>query len=113
MSPKDFSEEEIQRISSVVSYVKNHLHQQFTVRQLARLAALGEQRFTEGFYKEYGQTVAVYIHDVRMKSARFLVTHTEKSLKEIAGLCGYREYKSFLKAFQKYFGVSAGGERKR
>lgn len=110
MSPKDFSEEEVQRIACIKSYFLNHLSEQFTVRQLARKAALGEQRFSEAFYKIYG--ISAYMHASRMKLAQFLIGHTERSLKEIAGLCGYKDYKSFLKAYKKYFGISAGKERK-
>ena len=113
MSPKAFSVEELQRIISVTSYFHNHLGQQFTIRHLARRAALSEQKFSEGFYQLYGQAVGEYLHHTSIKSGRFLITHTERSLKEIAGLCGYSDYKSFLKAYKKYFGLTAGTERKQ
>jgi AraC-like DNA-binding protein len=112
MSPKKLSRDEEQRIYAVKSYVINNLHQKFTVRQLARKAALGEQRFRDGFYHLFRMHVGQYIHATRMQTARFLLTHTDKTIKEIASLTGYRNTDNFLRAFKHFFGTTAGVLRK-
>lgn len=111
MSPKEIDGEELQRIAAVKSYLHNHLHKSFTVRQLARKAALGTHKFGEGFYRMYGQTVGSYIHNTRMETGRFLLLHTDRSVKEIAMLCGYKKTRNFSSAYRKYFKVSPSEER--
>lgn len=112
MSPKEISGEELERIAAAKSYLHNHLHQSFTVRQLAKKAALGAPKFGEGFYKMYGQTVGSYIQRTRMETGRFLLLHTDKSVKEIAAICGYSKTRNFSSAYRKYFGKSPIEERK-
>lgn len=112
MSPKEICREEQERIYTVKTYVLEHLKEAFTIRQLSRKAAMGEQRFKEEFSRLFGMPVGTYIHATRMQTGKFLLVHTTKTIKEISGLCGYRRYKSFLKAYKKFFGVSAGFERR-
>ena len=113
MSAREFTKEEQERIYAVKAIILNGLNKKLTIKQLARQAALGERRFREGFYKLFGMTIARYIRIARMHTGRFLLTHTEKTIKEIGRVCGYKRYKSFLKAYKKFFGSSAGTERKR
>jgi transcriptional regulator GlxA family with amidase domain len=83
------------------------------VKQLARRAAMGEQKLQEGFYLYFGISVGGYVRTTRLQSARFLVSHTDRTIKDICGLCGYKDYKSFLKAYKRHFGISAAAERKQ
>jgi transcriptional regulator GlxA family with amidase domain len=111
MSPKEIDGEELQRIAAVKSYLHNHLDESFHVRQLAKKAALGTVKFGEGFYRMYGQTVGTYIHNTRMETGRFLLLHTDKSVKEIAAICGYSKTRNFSSAYKKFFGMSPSEER--
>jgi AraC family transcriptional regulator len=111
MSPKEIDGEGLERIAAVKSYLHNHLHESFNVRQLAKKAALGTVKFGEGFYKMYGQTVGTYIHNTRMETGRFLLVHTDKSVKEIAAICGYSKTRNFSSAYKKFFGMSPSEER--
>ena len=112
MSPKALSEEEVERIVSVKTYVLDHLQRQFVIRDLARRAALGEQKFKDGFYRLYERNVGEYIHEARMKTANFLLRNTNKSVKEIALLCGYKKTRNFSSAYKKFFGVNPKSERR-
>ena len=104
MSPKLLTDEEKQRVYAVKTHLLNHLDQTFTIQQLARMAALGEQKFKEGFYSLFTMPVGSYIHHSRMHTARFLLRHTDKPVQEIASLCGYSKARNFSTAFKQFFG---------
>lgn len=103
MSPKEFTREERQRIEIVKTHVLNHLQKQFTVGQLAKRAALSIQKFKDGFYLLYEMPVGSYIHEARMKQAKVLLKNSDKSIKEIAALCGYSKARNFSSAYKKFF----------
>lgn len=112
MSPKELSRDEEERLYDVKSYILNHLDEPLTVLQLARKAALGEQRFTESFARLIEMHVGAFIHSTKMKTGNFLIRNTDKSIKEIAALCGYSKTRNFSSAYRKFFGKSPSGERK-
>jgi transcriptional regulator GlxA family with amidase domain len=112
MSPKELTKEEQERLHHVKTMIVNEVDKPFTIKQLARRAALGEQRFKDGFSQLFGMSAGAYILATKMQTARFLLTHTERTMKEIAALCGYKRYKNFLKAYKKHFGVTPGSQRK-
>jgi transcriptional regulator GlxA family with amidase domain len=113
MSATKFSKEEKERIYHVKAFILHELSKQWTVKQLARRAAMGQQKLQEGFYWFFEMSVGCYVRTTRLQAARFLVSHTDRTIKEICGLCGYKDYKSFLKAYKKHFGISAAAERKQ
>ena len=112
MSPHEITNEEIQRLYQVKTYLLNHLHQRHTVKQLARGAAMNESKFREAFYMVFSYVVQDYIIEARMQLGFFLLKHTNKAIKEIAWLAGYRQSKNFMNAFKKYFGITAMTVRK-
>ena len=112
MSPKQLTQEEAQGIYSVKTYILNHLHEKFTIQQLSRKAALGEQKFKDGFQSLFGTNVGAFVHEARMHTAKFLLTETDKTIKKIASLVGYSTTENFLRAFKKKFGITAGSLRK-
>jgi AraC-like DNA-binding protein len=55
--------------------------------------------------------VGAYIHEARMKTGKFMLRYSDKSIKEIAMLCGYSKARNFSSAYKKYFGVRPGEDR--
>ena len=108
MSPKMLTSDEKQRLFATKAYLLNHLHQPLEIADMARQAAMSVQRFNYGFFLLFGYSPASYVHDSRLQFGYFLLLHTEKPIKEIAGLCGYRHYKNFLTAFRAFFGQTPG-----
>ena len=113
MSPKEITKEEIQRIYETKTYFLNHLHQQWTVAQLARRSAMNTEKFRRGFYLIFEYQVQAFMTEARMRLGLFLLQHTKKTIKDIASRTGYRHYNNFLKAFKKHFGVTAQSVRRR
>jgi AraC-like DNA-binding protein len=111
MSPKEHTIEERMRIYAVKRYILNHLEEAFIIRRLAKKAAVGEQKFKDGFYQLFEMSVGAYIHEARMKTGKFMLRYSDKSIKEIAMLCGYSKARNFSSAYKKYFGVRPREER--
>jgi len=107
MSPVPLSPEEIQRIYQTKTYLLNHLHQKITVRALSRNAALQEAKLNEGFVQLFGMPAGQYLLEARKLLGSFLLQHTDKPIKEVASLSGYRYTKSFMAAMKKRFGKTA------
>jgi transcriptional regulator GlxA family with amidase domain len=104
MSPKAFTKEEKARLFQTKTFLLTHLQEDLDVARLARHAALGSQRFMDGFALLFDYTPGRYLHEARMQTGLVLLKHTDKTVKEIAALCGYRHYKNFLTAFKSFFG---------
>lgn len=111
MSPRQITKEEEGRIYAVKTYILNHLHERLTTKKLARKAAMGEQKFKDGFWRLFEKSVGSYMLYTRMETGRFLLLHTDRSVKEIAMLCGYKKTRNFSSAYRKYFKVSPSEER--
>ncbi len=112
MSPKEFTQEEIQRIYLTKTYMLQHLNKKLRVSQLARHTALNTQKFREGFYFVFSYDVNTYLKEARMQTAFILLRHTKRTMKDIASITGYGMHKAnFLTAFRKWYGVSAGSIR--
>lgn len=111
MSPKELTPEEGQRIYAVKTYLINHLTEAFSLQQISKMAALGEQKFKDGFCRLFEMHTGEYIHATRMQTGKFLLLHTEKSIKEIALICGYAEARNFSSAYKKFFGERPSAAR--
>ena len=69
------------------------------------MAGYNEQYFVRLFHKSIGQTPYQYIINLRMKAARKMLTNGE-TVTRTAELTGYRDIKSFSRAFKKAVGIS-------
>ena len=55
------------------------------------------------FTRHLGTTFVSYLTMLRMNKAASLLKNTHKSVKEIAGLCGYNDYFYFCRVFRDYY----------
>ena len=85
-----------------------HLHTPLTLALLRKQTTLSKYKIKGGFAQLFGVTVADFLLQARMEKARALLLQNEKPLKEIAGLVGFKNSKSFHRSFRKYFGVTPG-----
>ena len=107
MCPRTITEEEVQRLITLKTYVLTNLHQVFSLKGLAQRAYLSQQKLREGFAGIYGMPLMKYIHEARMHTGAVLLKHTDKPIKEIAYLTGYGYPKNFMTAIKKFHGRPA------
>ncbi len=98
-------------IRLALSYISNHFAEPIQLEKLAEIAALSPYYFTRLFTKETGLTPHQYIIQTRISSAKYLLTTSALSIKEISYQTGFRDESSFCTAFKKYVGDTPSAYR--
>ncbi|MCL2500310.1 MAG: helix-turn-helix transcriptional regulator [Defluviitaleaceae bacterium] len=101
-----------QVVSSVCMYVENRVRKKISYNEMARVIGLSYRRIREVFEANYEMTLARYILTRRLSNAAFNITHTNKSLIDIAFEYGFDEYNTFSRAFKRIFGITPMDFRK-
>ena len=108
MSPRPLSKEEKAKLFAAKTHLLLHLHEDLPQEKLCRIAGLGRRKLKEGFVELFGRLPMAYLYETRLQFGLFLLRHTDKTIKEIAAICGYRERSNFSRAFKQFFGVTPG-----
>src|SRR5687767_12276706 len=77
-----------------------------TIEGLAIEVGLNRTKLQYGFKQVFGVSIYDFQLQKRMEKAKALLRKTEKSIKEIARLAGYKSTSSFSQAFKKTTGVA-------
>ena len=91
---------------SVDHILKNYKDHKLSMGEIARKSFMSEVYFRRLFKEEYGVSPQKFIIDLRMKNAVALISAGYYSLKEVALMSGYSDYKYFSVEFKKYIGMS-------
>lgn len=73
---------------------------------LAKMAKMPSHRFARTMKLIFGLTPTQYISKSRLGKASSLLLQTEKTISEIAHICGYFDHSAFSRAFKKATGTS-------
>lgn len=95
------------KIERSVDYLlKNYKNKSLSIQEIAQQSFMSEVYFRRLFKKEYGISPQKYIVKQRIQHAIGLISTGYYSLKEIADMSGYNDYKYFSVEFKKIVGVS-------
>lgn len=95
------------KIQGGVDYLhENYRRADLTVAELARRSFMSEVYFRRLFKREYGVSPQKFILSLRQDHAQGLIRTGYYSLKEVALLSGYSDYKYFSTEFKRRNGVS-------
>lgn len=98
----------LQRINLTIDFIRQHLTDDLTLDQLARVAGFSPFHFHRIFKTLSDETVNDFVTRVRVeRAAALLKTSPTMSITEIAALCGFRSAAVFSRAFKRYFGLTA------
>ena len=92
--------------NSVEYLLKNYKKSDLSIREIADRSFMSEVYFRKIFKEEYGVSPQKYIIDLRIQNAVGLISAGYYSLKEVAYMSGYNDYKYFSVEFKKAMGVS-------
>ena len=92
--------------SSVEYLLQSYRKSDLTIKEIADKSFISEVYFRKLFKEEYGVSPQKYIVDLRIQNAVGLISAGYYSLKEVAYLSGYTDYKYFSVEFKKKIGVS-------
>lgn len=94
------------RMIDIINFLKNNLHEQISLKQVADIACLTEQSFCRYFRKRTKMSFSQYLLDLRMTNARKILLELDKPISDIAYLCGYNSSSHFCKVFRDFTGQS-------
>ena len=95
------------KIQRSVEYIqKNYKSGNLTMQKIAKESFMSEVYFRKLFKAEYGISPQKYIIKLRIQNAIGLISTGYYSLKEVADMSGYNDYKYFSVEFKKIVGVS-------
>lgn len=95
------------KIRRSVKYLLEHFREsELSMREIASKSYMSEVYFRKLFKREFGISPQKYIINLRIQYAKGLIATGYCSLKEVAYLSGYGDYKYFLLEFKRIVGVS-------
>lgn len=100
------------RIVKTCEYIIEHLHHKLELSELAEYVNCNPSYLSRLFKKEMGRTISAYIRDKRIMEARWMLSHTEDSITDIALNLGFEDVNYFSKVFHKEMSLSPTEYRK-
>jgi len=101
-----------ERIRKVLSFAREHLHEQLTAERLAEVACLSPRQFTRAFVTETGETPARAVERLRAELARQRIEDGSDPIEAIARDVGFVDPERMRRAFLRRFGFSPQNVRR-
>ena len=99
-------------LGAAVDYIHQHLQEELTRDEVAKVACLSPSHFSRVIKQTYGFSFTELVSRARVEKASELLVRTEKSLLQICMECGFNEQSYFTRVFQKHAGRPPGEYRK-
>lgn len=93
-------------IEAIKTYIEKHYAEEISLEIMASKVYMSPSYISTLFKEVTGESFTDYIIKVRMNKAKeFLITE-DKDISFIAGMVGYDNVRSFMRAFKKYMGMT-------
>ena len=102
-----------ERIRRAIEYIRDNLHRELTVAELAEVACLSPFHFSRMFKLVTGRTPHAFVSAARLEEARRLLSRGAASLAEVAHRSGFSGQSAFSTAFKRAVGCTPGEYRRR
>lgn len=98
-------------IHLAVTYIKDHLNEDLTVKETAKLLGVNANYLSTQFHNSTGMTFIDFVHKERSAQAAALLKQTNLQIQQIASVIGYNNTSYFAKQFLRYYGMSPSDYR--
>ena len=95
-----------QLMEEAVSYIMGRLDKDLGIDELAGHLGISCSYFSLLFKNHLGITFVEYLTNQRIEAAKYLLTHSDKSVSQIGISIGYQERRYFTKVFQRSTGMT-------
>lgn len=92
--------------------IRQNYQKEISVTYMAEQIGISRTHLSHCFKLIYQKSIQDYITSYRMEKAQELLIHTQKKIKEIAFLVGYKDELYFSKVFARLYGMSPSKFRK-
>ena len=93
-------------VRSVIDHVRQHIDQPISIDTMAEMAGYSRSHFTRSFEQSEGISPARFVLEMRLRAALTQLQAGEKSVKQVAYSCGFRDPSYFTKTFRRVYGVA-------
>lgn len=76
-----------------------------TIRDLAKMTGINQQKLKNGFKQVFNRTINQYLIDIRMETAKFLIMDGKSSIQDVAESVGYSNRGHFARKFREKYGI--------
>jgi AraC-like DNA-binding protein len=108
-----FSAYDIECIEKAKKMIDTDIRRHLSICSVAESVGMGATKLKTGFKQMYGLGLFAYLQQQRMDKAATLLTDTDKTIKEISKIAGFRYRSNFITAFTAYHGMPPGRYRKK
>jgi len=98
--------EKIMNIGRAISHMEKHYDQALDPVSLAKMVGMSYRNFHRIFHLVTEQTPSSYLQRLRITKAAHLLQTTDKTVTEVAFLCGFDDSSYFARCFRQRLGVS-------
>ena len=94
------------RLSAVLQFVTANVATPISLGAAAKLAGLERKYFSAFFHSKVGATFTEWVRILRVSRAMELMRHHDYSIVRIGFAAGFRDVRTFERAFKRHVGVS-------
>lgn len=103
---------ELRPIQTARDYVKSHISEAITLKDICARINFNEAYFSSLFKKETGMNFSKYLIYARIEAAKDLLKSSDDKIETIAKNVGYNDLKTFTKNFSKHTGLKPSEYRR-
>ena len=93
-------------VMSAREWIKNHYYHPFEVSELAEILGYRADYLSSLFKRQMGVSIVRYANQIRIRTARTLLSNYDVTIKEAAYSCGFSDEKYFMKVFKQMEGIT-------
>ncbi|MGN0578941.1 MAG: AraC family transcriptional regulator [Ruminiclostridium sp.] len=93
-------------VVSAREWIKNHYYQPFDIAELAAAVGYDADYLSSLFKRSTGISIVRYTNQLRIKTAKTLLSNYDITIKEAAFSCGFSDEKYFMKVFKQLEGLT-------
>ena len=103
----------LEKLREVHEIIQQDPQQHATIDNLALTVGANRNLLVTGFREKYGTGIYQLQISLKLDKAKKLLLQTDKAVKDIAHLCGYKTVSGLRKAFKHEYGLSPSLFRKK
>lgn len=107
------SDTDLKAQKDMVSYIYQHYGEKITLEEIAASGHVCRSKCCAIFKHYLQQSPIEFLNAYRLKTGCSLLLYTDKSITEIAFVCGFNHLSYFSKMFQECYGCTPGEYRRR
>lgn len=111
-APEQFDSALRQKLAAVHDYIEENFSKDLSLESLASEFYISKFYLTREYKKIYGSTIFQHIINLRINYGKHLLRFSDKSIDEIAGLCGFNDQSYFARQFKKAENLTCFAYRK-